>query len=161
MKKFHNISFAKQLTYYLLSALIITFILIAVALTNTLNQFIQNNAYTQARVLATNILLIFDKQIVNFENIPNSVIGLSEEINPDNAKIIPDRILKSYPFLSGCSVHYNPTHPKLGQLGYVHAVRKLDGQIALNSSRLLFDPYNPDTTCIIRHVTPMLFGRIQ
>ncbi len=98
MKKFHNISFAKQLTYYLLSALIITFILIAVALTNTLNQFIQNNAYTQARVLATNILLIFDKQIVNFENIPNSVIGLSEEINPDNAKIIPDRILKSYPF---------------------------------------------------------------
>ena len=150
MKKFHNISFAKQLTYYLLSALIITFILIAVALTNTLNQFIQNNAYTQARVLATNVLLIFDKQIVNFENIPNSVIGLSEEINPDNAKIIPDRILKSYPFLSGCSVHYNPMHPELGRLGYAHAVRKPDGQIALNPSKPLFDPYHPDTTCIVR-----------
>lgn len=117
MKKFHNISFAKQLTYYLLSALIITFILIAVALTNTLNQFIQNNAYTQARVLATNNLLIFDKQIVNFENIPNSIAGLSEEVCPDNAKIIPGRILKSYPLLSGCSVHYNPDHPKLGQFG--------------------------------------------
>lgn len=150
MKKFHNISFAKQLTYYLLSALIITFILIAVALTNTLNRFIQNNAYNQARVLATNVLLIFDKQIVNFENIPNSIAGLSE-VSPDNAKIIPGKILKSYPFLSGCSVHYNPTHPRLGQFGHIHAIRKPNGQIAIGAPVSLFDPYHPDTTCIVRH----------
>lgn len=150
MKKFHNISFAKQLTYYLLSALIITFILIAVALTNTLNQFIQNNAYTQARVLATNVLLIFDKQIVNFENIPNSIAGLFEEINPDDAKIIPGKILKSYPILSGCSMHYNPSHPKLGKIGHIHAIRKPNGQIVLNTPASPFDPFHPDTTCIVR-----------
>lgn len=150
MNKFHNISFAKQLTYYLLSALVITFILIAVALTNTLHQFIQNNAYSQARVLATNVLLIFDKQIVNFENIPNSIIGLSEEINPDNAKVIPGRILKSYPILSGCSIHYNPTHPKLGKFGAIHAKRKNDGQIVTNTPLVPFDLYHPDTSLMVR-----------
>lgn len=150
MKKFHNISFAKQLTYYLLSALIITFILIAVALTNTLNQFIQNNAYTQARVLATNVLLIFDKQIVNFENIPNCIDGLAEEVNSDNAKTIPGKILQSYPILSGCSVHYDPTHPKLGQIGHVHAIRNPNGQIVFNTAAATFDPYHPDPACIMR-----------
>lgn len=150
MNRFHNISFAKQLTYYLLSALIITFILIAVALTNTLNQFIQNNAYSQARVLVTNVLLIFDKQIVDFENIPNSIARLSGEITPENAKDIPNRILKSYPVLSGCSIHYNPVHPTLGQLGHIFAIRKANGQITADTHAAPLDLYHPDTSCIVR-----------
>lgn len=150
MKKFHNISFAKQLTYYLLSALVITFILIAVALTNSLQRFIHNNAYDQARVIATNVLFIFDKQIVGMENIPNSISGLCEKIDHRNAAGFPERILKSYPLLSGCTIHFNPENPELGPIGKIYAVRKVDGRIIRSNNIPAFDLFHPDTTTLVR-----------
>lgn len=150
MKKFHNISFAKQLTYYLLSALIITFTLIAVALSNSLDQFIHNNAYDQARTIATNVLFIFDKQMIHMENIPNCIVGLSEKINNKNATEFPCKILKSYPFLSSCTLHYNPSHPDFRHVGKIHAIRQKNGEIANNPLIPLSDLFHPDTNSIVR-----------
>lgn len=150
MKKFHNISFAKQLTYYLLSALIITFALISIALSSTLDQFIHNSAYDQARSITTNVLFLFDKQIVYIENIPNNIAGLSEKITNKNATEMPCKILKSYPFLSGCTIHYNPDHPDLRLIGKIYAVRHKNGKIANSPLVTSSDLFHPDTNAIIK-----------
>lgn len=56
MKISQNISFSKQLIIYLILVLFVVFFLISLALVNSLEQFINNNAYSQAKAIANNAL---------------------------------------------------------------------------------------------------------
>lgn len=147
MKKNHNASFAKQTTYYLLSALIITFILISIILGNSLQHVMNGNAYIQSQTVATNVLLVFEKQIEQMQNIPNNIMHLFGHITYDNAISLPGKILKSYPATIGCSVHYNIKHPKVSRHPYICAHREENGMIDYD---LLEPDWNIDTIPALR-----------
>lgn len=129
MKIYNNISFAKQLIIYLILVLSIAFLFISLALTNSVQQFIRNNAYSRAQILSTNVKTIFEREISKIENIPNKVTEIYGHLNPQNASALPVKILKSYSILNGCTIYYNPEHPSLGHLPSTTAYRLSNGEI--------------------------------
>lgn len=88
MKISQNISFSKQLIIYLILVLFVVFFLISLALVNSLEQFINNNAYSQAKAIANNALIIFEREIARIESIPQNVTDMQGELNYKN---IPER----------------------------------------------------------------------
>ena len=88
MKISQNISFSKQLIIYLILVLFVVFFLISLALVNSLEQFINNNAYSQAKAIANNALIIFEREIARIESIPQNVTDMQGEVNYKN--IPPD-----------------------------------------------------------------------
>ena len=113
MKISQNISFSKQLIIYLILVLFVVFFLISLALVNSLEQFINNNAYSQAKAIANNALIIFEREIARIESIPQNVTDMQGELNYKNIPDLPIRILRSYKTLIGSSVHYD-----LNEIGY-------------------------------------------
>ena len=105
MKISQNISFSKQLIIYLILVLFVVFFLISLALVNSLEQFINNNAYSQAKAIANNALIIFEREIARIESIPQNVTDMQGELNYKNIPDLPIRILRSYKTLIGSSVH--------------------------------------------------------
>ena len=81
MKISQNISFSKQLIIYLILVLFVVFFLISLALVNSLEQFINNNAYSQAKAIANNALIIFEREIARIESIPQNVTDMQGELN--------------------------------------------------------------------------------
>ena len=96
MKISQNISFSKQLIIYLILVLFVVFFLISLALVNSLEQFINNNAYSQAKAIANNALIIFEREIARIESIPQNVTDMQGELNYKNIPDLPIRILRSY-----------------------------------------------------------------
>ena len=150
MKINPNISFAKQLSIYLVIVLCIVFLFISLALTNSLHQFIGSNAYNQARVIASNVLLIFEREISRIEGIPNTVTDMQGELNNQLIEELPYRILKSYPTLIGCSFHYNPRHPLVHNNPHITAYRVENGNIRFAPPVEHCDYCHPDSNQIIR-----------
>ena len=103
MKISQNISFSKQLIIYLILVLFVVFFLISLALVNSLEQFINNNAYSQAKAIANNALIIFEREIARIESIPQNVTDMQGELNYKNIPDLPIRILRSYKTLIGSS----------------------------------------------------------
>lgn len=93
MKISQNISFSKQLIIYLILVLFVVFFLISLALVNSLEQFINNNAYSQAKAIANNALIIFEREIARIESIPQNVTDMQGELNYKNIPDLPIRIL--------------------------------------------------------------------
>ena len=112
MKISQNISFSKQLIIYLILVLFVVFFLISLALVNSLEQFINNNAYSQAKAIANNALIIFEREIARIESIPQNVTDMQGELNYKNIPDLPIRILRSYKTLIGSSVHYDLKNPE-------------------------------------------------
>lgn len=108
MKINTRISFAKQLIIYLVIALIVVFFFISLILTNSVQQFISNNAYNQAQTIADNVQTIFEREITKIENIPNQINSVYGRPSYLNASFLPEKILKSYNSLTGCTVYYAP-----------------------------------------------------
>lgn len=113
MKISQNISFSKQLIIYLILVLFVVFFLISLALVNSLEQFINNNAYSQAKAIANNALIIFEREIARIESIPQNVTDMQGELNYKNIPDLPIRILRSYKTLIGSSVHYDLKNPEV------------------------------------------------
>lgn len=125
-----NISFAKQLIIYLLIILVIVFLFILLVLSSSLGQFISSNANSQAQVIATNVLTIFDREISRIENIPATITTLQGYPNKHNLQDLPENILKMYPTLTGCTMYYNPANPDFYKSSNISAIRKDDGSIS-------------------------------
>lgn len=96
---------------------------------SSLQQFINNNAYTQSKNVADNILQSFSQYISNTESIPSSIFELCEKIDENNPNTLPIKILKSYSQLSGCSVHYDTTNYRFSSVKHICAYRRADGSI--------------------------------
>lgn len=150
MKFNANLSFAKQLIIYLLIILFIGFLFISLALMNSLEQFISHNAYAQSNILAANVLDIFEREIKRIEQIPENITELQDKLTSNNLASIPEHILKCYPILIGCSVHYNPTYRKLGHTPHITAYRLSDGSIRQASGTACCDSDTPEPHRIIR-----------
>ena len=118
MKISQNISFSKQLIIYLILVLFVVFFLISLALVNSLEQFINNNAYSQAKAIANNALIIFEREIARIESIPQNVTDMQGELNYKNIPDLPIRILRSYKTLIGSSVHYDLKNPEVAD--FIH-----------------------------------------
>lgn len=149
MKINSNISFARQLIIYLLIVLFIGFLFISLALTNSLEQFIAHNAYSQSNVLAANIMNIFEREIARIEKIP---VWLDDTDSPFDARHgaeLPARILKAYPTLAGCAIHYTRLTPH-AQLTCTSACRMPDGTIQSAAEEGVCDFSRPHTNHIIR-----------
>lgn len=153
MYKFSNLSFAKQLSFYLLSALVIAFIMIALSLANSLQQFVNNNANDQAELIAKNALVLFEKQIMRIECISKKMTNRSKDITYSGICDFSNTILKNHSFISGCMVHFNPSHPKFGHLGNIHTFRDNDKIASESNPVSSFDFYNPDTNHIVKKLS--------
>ena len=123
MKISQNISFSKQLIIYLILVLFVVFFLISLALVNSLEQFINNNAYSQAKAIANNALIIFEREIARIESIPQNVTDMQGELNYKNIPDLPIRILRSYKTLIGSSVHYDLKNPEVADFIHINAYR--------------------------------------
>lgn len=130
MKIFKNTGFAKQLIIYLLIVLIVTFIFISLALTNSVQQFIGNNAYSQAQVFAGNIQNIFEKEIRKIEDIPDKIVTLDGHSALQTSYFLPLTLLKTYPQLTSCSIHYFSSQQDTAD-NHTIAFRNRDGNIQL------------------------------
>ena len=129
MKISQNISFSKQLIIYLILVLFVVFFLISLALVNSLEQFINNNAYSQAKAIANNALIIFEREIARIESIPQNVTDMQGELNYKNIPDLPIRILRSYKTLIGSSVHYDLKNPEVADFIHINAYRTADEKI--------------------------------
>ncbi len=107
MKMYQNISFSRQLIIYLLIVLIITFIFITIILANSVNRFIDINAYDQAYSLSDNIKKSFQKEILRIESLPDKFTGHAGSFLHDNPDHLPELLLNEDPRLLACSVYYN------------------------------------------------------
>lgn len=133
MKISQNISFSKQLIIYLILVLFVVFFLISLALVNSLEQFINNNAYSQAKAIANNALIIFEREIARIESIPQNVTDMQGELNYKNIPDLPIRILRSYKTLIGSSVHYDLKNPEVADFIHINAYRtQMRKSISLN-----------------------------
>lgn len=153
MYRFSKVSFAKQLSFYLLSALVIAFIMIALALANSLKQFVNNNAHEQADFIAKNALVVFDKQMMRLESIPGNINKFPEDITRANAPDLPSKILKNYSLISSCSVYYNPNYPSLGHLGEICTFRNKDKLTSTRNPIPSYDFEHPDTNQIVKRLS--------
>lgn len=143
MKISQNISFSKQLIIYLILVLFVVFFLISLALVNSLEQFINNNAYSQAKAIANNALIIFEREIARIESIPQNVTDMQGELNYKNIPDLPIRILRSYKTLIGSSVHYDLKNPEVADFIHINAYRTADEKIH-------FTQPDPCATIVIR-----------
>lgn len=150
MKFNANLSFAQQLIVYLLIILFIGFLFISLALTNSLEQFISHNAYAQSNVLATNVLKIFEREIKRIEQIPENITDIQRKLTNDNISSLPEQVLRSYPMLIGCSIHYNPANKQFGRKPQPVAYRLSDGSIRQTSRTPPDEFYHLRTRKIIR-----------
>lgn len=133
MKISQNISFSKQLIIYLILVLFVVFFLISLALVNSLEQFINNNAYSQAKAIANNALIIFEREIARIESIPQNVTDMQGELNYKNIPDLPIRILRSYKTLIGSSVHYDLKNPEVADFIHINVtVQQMRKSISLN-----------------------------
>lgn len=132
MKISQNISFSKQLIIYLILVLFVVFFLISLALVNSLEQFINNNAYSQAKAIANNALIIFEREIARIESIPQNVTDMQGELNYKNIPDLPIRILRSYKTLIGSSVHYDLKNPEVADFIHMLTVQQMRKSISLN-----------------------------
>ena len=132
MKISQNISFSKQLIIYLILVLFVVFFLISLALVNSLEQFINNNAYSQAKAIANNALIIFEREIARIESIPQNVTDMQGELNYKNIPDLPIRILRSYKTLIGSSVHYDLKNPEVADFISMLTVQQMRKSISLN-----------------------------
>lgn len=128
-------SFAEQLILFLLTALIVTFIFISWALTNSVEQFIGNNAYNQARTFAENAKNVFEKEISNIESIPAKITNINEKSDLQYTSNLPIMLMKIYPQLVGCSLHYNISNSKLENHIHIVAIRHPNGNIQVEKTK--------------------------
>ncbi|MDE5612902.1 MAG: SpoIIE family protein phosphatase [Odoribacter sp.] len=141
--------FSRQLIFYLFLVLVSVFGLILWILTHSVNHFISNNAYTQTQIFAENIPVVFEKEILHIESIPDNIIKTSECHNWDCLSDLPERLLIRYPQLIGCSLHGNLSDPDTTAHRHLVAIRENDGKIKSGESRYcLFRP--PTQRQIIR-----------
>ncbi|MEG0795663.1 MAG: SpoIIE family protein phosphatase [Odoribacter sp.] len=150
MKIDPNISFSKQLIIYLMIVLLIAFICISLVLTNSLQQFIKNNAYTQAKTIASNVLVIFEREILKIEEISNNIINQQDKLEYEKISGLPVQILKSYSMLIGSSIHYDSHRIEGSERAHITAFRGENGKIELIDSTMHCDFCHFDTTQIIR-----------
>ena len=146
----NNTSFAKQLIIYLILALVIGFLFISLAITNSLKHFIENNAYNQAKIIASNVLIIFEREISRIEGIPQNVTDMQGKLDYENISELPVRILKSHPSLIGSSIHYDTRNPAVAHIPHVTAFRSEDGRIHFTPPAMHCDFHRPDSSRIIR-----------
>lgn len=145
MKNRHNKKFDKQLIIYLLSVLSIIFGLISVTMFSSLKQFINNNAYTQSKNIADNILQTFAQQISSTELVPTSIFELCEKIDETNSSTLPAKVLKSFSQLSGCSIHYDTVNYHVSRKKHICAHRRANGSIIRYAPEKYSD-YLPDSS---------------
>lgn len=119
--------FAKQLTIYLLAVLILAFIFISWALTNSVQQFIGTNAYNQAQKFTENLQKEFEKEILKIEDIPDRIIHTHGQAILENYSTFPDILMKTHSQLVGCAVFYNTINSK--NPFHVLTSRQPDGSI--------------------------------
>lgn len=149
MNIFKRFSFAKQLICFLLAALIVTFIVISWALTNSIQQFIGNNAYNQARIFADNVKNGFEKEILKIEEIPDNIININGTSTLQCTSGLPIMLMKTYSQLAGCSMHYNISDTNRKNHTHILATRQIDGNIRMEEPvQCPFCP--PDPSEIIR-----------
>lgn len=150
MKISQNISFSKQLIIYLILVLFVVFFLISLALVNSLEQFINNNAYSQAKAIANNALIIFEREIARIESIPQNVTDMQGELNYKNIPDLPIRILRSYKTLIGSSVHYDLKNPEVADFIHINAYRTADEKIHFTQPDPCCNYCHPDSAKIIK-----------
>ena len=150
MKISQNISFSKQLIIYLILVLFVVFFLISLALVNSLEQFINNNAYSQAKAIANNALIIFEREIARIESIPQNVTDMQGELNYKNIPDLPIRILRSYKTLIGSSVHYDLKNPEVADFIHINAYRTADEKIHFTQPDPSCNYCHPDSAKIIK-----------
>lgn len=134
MKIFQSITFAKQLIIYLLTVLIITFIFISLTLTNSVQQFIGNNAYSQAQTFADNLQNTFRKEILKIEHIPEKITDCNSIASLECVSTLPIMLLKTYNQLIECSIHYTTVNSVTNNNPHIIAQRQEDGNITLLKS---------------------------
>lgn len=150
MKISQDISFSRQLIIYLILVLFAVFFLISLALVNSLEQFINNNAYSQAKAITNNALIIFEREIDRIESIPQNISDVQGELNYKNISALPVRILKSDKTLIGSSVHYDIHHPEVADFMHIDAYRTTDEKIHLNQLVPHCNYCHPDPAKIIK-----------
>lgn len=147
MNKHRRVSFAKQLTYYLLSVLVLTFIFIVFALKNSSKLFIRNNAYLHSQTIATNVLSVFEKQVEQIEKIPKIITEFTPTISQENIYFLPGKVLRSFPSLIGCSLYFDST---ITSLTPVQLIRQENGNLECVCPDSLYHLYDRQPTDVLR-----------
>ena len=135
MKIVRSFSFAKQLIIYLLLVLIITFIFISWTLTNSVQQFINTNAHFQTQLFVENVRNTFEKEILQIEAIPDKIIQLHHIPIFQQLTTIPTMLMKTYPQLAGCSIHYNTASNDTTKHTHIVAIRQTNDSVCLMTPR--------------------------
>lgn len=108
MKKYYREKFAQKLINSLLTVLIIIFCLISVVVVTSFNKFLKRNAYRQSNLIATSAIVNLNHKIQEIEQIPQTIFNLyKEDIYQEQTNTIPIKVLKIFPVLHGCSIHYD------------------------------------------------------
>lgn len=141
--------FSRQLIFYLFIVLVSVFGLILWILTHSVNRFVGNNAYTQTQIFAENIPVVFEKEMLKLESIPNNVIETSDCRSWDCLSVLPESLLSRYPQLIGCSLHGNLSNPDTTAHRHLVAIREADGKIWSGCPRYCI--FRPPTQTQILH----------
>lgn len=150
MKISQNISFSKQLIIYLILVLFFVFFLISLILFNSLEQFINNNAYRQSKAIVNNTLINLEREITRVESIPQNVTDMQGELNYTNIPDLPGLILKSDKTLVGSSIHYDPKNPEVADFIHINAYRTADGKIHFSQPNPCCNYCHLDSAAIIK-----------
>ena len=108
------------------------------------------NAYSQAKAIANNALIIFEREIARIESIPQNVTDMQGELNYKNIPDLPIRILRSYKTLIGSSVHYDLKNPEVADFIHINAYRTADEKIHFTQPDPCCNYCHPDSAKIIK-----------
>lgn len=109
MKRRYYKSFSQKLLFYLVTALILIGGLMLIFIYTSSRKFINENAFSQANGIATNIFRLLERRIENVENIPQTISGLFGTLDTNEINTLPSKILQAYPFVTACTLHCHPT----------------------------------------------------
>lgn len=135
---------AQRLIIYLLATLVLTFFLIFFIVITNSRKFINKNASELAHIMAINTINTLNRRVVEIERIPQAIASLYGDITPENAHLLPARLLVGYSQFVSCSVAYDSTQCGLNHPMYYSAYRVNKDSIAsFCNKRDLFYSLNP------------------
>ncbi len=125
----YNYRFSRQLIIYMVVVLFITFGFISINLFITLKLLLNTNARHHTKNISTNIIQTIYHEISRFEALPVMISELCDDLDYQHAKVILRKIVEDYPFVEGCSIHYDITHPLSGKIPHLRIYKQENDSI--------------------------------
>ncbi|MDR1755985.1 MAG: SpoIIE family protein phosphatase [Culturomica sp.] len=111
MKKRH-FGFTKQLTLYVLLAILIVSTSVFLGILYFSRSFAEEQAFRQANLLSDEVVKKLESKIHELEQIPKRIVALLGEVDKHVENELPSRVLNSYAYLNACRIYDEQAVPE-------------------------------------------------